>query len=943
MKKLLLLLLCFSVLAVFGKNDPLQNDPRIFKLPKGLSPKDYIPNTLIVKFKKGISASQIRAATSVLKSNSLKLKSASIRDVKQVFKTSLQASSVQPLSSLPPKDTIGLDRIYEFNYSSARSIESVINEVLKNSLIEYAEPSYIYYTTYIPNDPLYTSSQTHLKQVKAEQAWDLIRSLNNGVINTRNIVIAIVDSGSDMDHIDLKSNLILPGIDLVGRSFSTEQIDFDPDVKSDSADHGVKVSGLASAITDNGLGIASLASNARLLIVKAAADDKGSAIYRGYEGIKYAADNGANIINCSWGGTGGGAFGQDIVNYALARGCLIIAAAGNHNQAAQDFPASYNGVMAIASVDKNDLKSSFSNFGDYVDLSAPGEIFSTANGNKYGTVQGTSFSAPLVSSAAALVWSRFPQFDWEQVMEQLRVTADNIDALNQGYSGKLGKGRLNVFRALTEAFPSVRYQQVTVQDNSNDSRSPGDTIRIFLDLKNFLAPASGLIVKLSSVNPNVQIIDQQVNAGNIGMKELRSMVGPFRVYIKPGTPDNQVVSFKLNYSANGTYNDSESFEIATALDYKNIRVNQVSTTMTSNGRIGYRNGEALNGIGFNYKGESLLYEASLLIGSSVSAVSNNTRNDASTYDEHFVKKVKVYKDTDPKAAFVGKSEFDDSGNPDPLKIYIKHKLTAFKDNPDDKYIIAEYEIQNRAESVLNDVYAGLFTDWEIAPGTSNVTKYDAAGKLAYAFGKFGTGPYAGVKLLNHTAGPVYYPLSYMVQGDPTQTGGGVTIAEKYQVLSSGIKAESLGDNVPNGYDIMFVSGYGPFTIPVNGSIKVAFALIAGDNLSDIQASAAAAQNKYDEINRTEANVSADGFVLKQNYPNPSPDRTKIGFSVSRTGYTSLILYNSAGKAVKELFKGSLPQGSYTIDADLSELESGIYLYRMLYDGKEKTLKLILAK
>ena len=89
MKKFLLLLLCFSVLAVFGENDPLQNDPRIFKLPKGVSQKDYIPNTLIVKFKKGISASQIRSATSVLKSNSMKLKSASIRDVKQVFKNSV--------------------------------------------------------------------------------------------------------------------------------------------------------------------------------------------------------------------------------------------------------------------------------------------------------------------------------------------------------------------------------------------------------------------------------------------------------------------------------------------------------------------------------------------------------------------------------------------------------------------------------------------------------------------------------------------------------------------------------------------------------------------------------------------------------------------------------------------------------------------------------------
>src|SRR5690606_30826956 len=137
------------------------------------------------------------------------------------------------------------------------------------------------------------------------------------------LVIAIVDSGTDIQHEDLRSNLILPGKDLVGASFSTMIEDDDPDVTSDSTDHGVRVSGIIAGISDNGIGISSAGFNARLLVVKAGADDNATAIYKGYEGIKYAADHGADIINCSWGGPGGGAYGQDIISYALSRGCMI--------------------------------------------------------------------------------------------------------------------------------------------------------------------------------------------------------------------------------------------------------------------------------------------------------------------------------------------------------------------------------------------------------------------------------------------------------------------------------------------------------------------------------------------------------------------------------------------------------------------------------------------
>lgn len=933
MKKILLLLLFYPVLAGFCQPVP-DHLPRTFKLASGLTEKDYLPNTVIVKFRVGSTAAQIRAATAVTgAAGKLNMKSAGIKQISQVFRNSLQLSA-NPAPAPGGTDTIGLDRIYELKLTGNPPVEDVINELLQNPLVEYAEPSYIYHSSYIPNDTYYASAQDHLRQIGADRAWDIIR-------NSSGIIIAIVDSGSDMDHIDLRANLILPGKDLVGASFSEMKEDDDPDVKSDSTDHGVRVSGIASAVSDNGTGIASAGFNARLMIIKAGADNDATSIYKGYEGIKYAADNGAHIINCSWGGPGGGGYGQDIINYAISKGCMIVAAAGNGNSEEVDYPAAYQGVMSVTSVDYSDRKSSFSNYGSRVDISAPGEVFTTANGNRYTLARGTSFCTPLVSSAAALVKSRFPQFNMSQVQEQLRITSDYIDSRNPGYAGLLGKGRLNLFRAVTETLPSVRQQKIILVDKGRGSIPPGDTLKIFFDIRNFLSEATGLRLALSSDNPGVKIIDQERNIGTLGTLQTLSMVGEFRVYINPDIPDNEQVRFKISYTADQGYADSEQFNIRVALDYLNIEVNKISTTLSSNGRVGFSGPDATDGLGFLYNGRQLLYEASLMIGNSASRVSNNARNDLGSADEHFLKKVRAGKVDGGEAAFRGISEFDDSGSPNPLDLYVKHSQTAFASAPDDKYSIAEYEVKNTGQAVLNGVYVGILSDWDLDV-SGEVTKYDSENRMGYVYGKSPGTVYAGVKLLSQGAGSVYYPMSYNVPGDPLQTGGGFSIAEKYRALSGGIKASSLGEARSNEYDVMFVSGYGPFTIPVNGSVKVAFAFLAGDNLEELQAGAGAAQRKYNEI-RGEDPYEDGGFALGQNFPNPSHEFTSIRFSVPESGQTSLILYDMLGRKVRELVNASLSRGSYNIDVNISDLRAGVYLYKMQFKGHEKTLRLIVAK
>ncbi|MXV51153.1 S8 family serine peptidase [Pedobacter sp. HMF7647] len=947
--KIPLLLLLFSL--CFSSSGQVRKQPRTYSLPKNITRTDYLPGVIIVKLKT-TSASGAPAIMNDARSL-FKLNATNISSADRVFKEQLLQSRDNKVSKRIENDKSGLDRIFELHVADDK-LFATINELLSDENVEYAEPSFIYHSKYVPNDNFYTSgSQSYLDQVKAPQAWNLLR-------NASGVIIAIVDSGTDLTHEDLSANIYLNasdpvngvdddgdgyvdnyyGWDFVGSSGNAPAPDNDPSVKSDSTDHGVHVSGLASAVTDNKKGVSAIAFNAaKLMIVKVAADNNGEAIYKGYEGIKYAADHGAQIINCSWGGTGGSSFGQDVVNYALSKGCLIVAAAGNENHTQPDYPAGYPGVIGVSSVLSNDRKSGSSNYGTYVSISAPGNnILNTLYNNRYGSYSGTSMATPMVSSAAALVKAYNPELTMAQVGERLRVTADNIDAQNPNYAGQLGKGRLNVFRALSESPPSVRNQKTSIVDKSSGIYPPGDTLQLFFDLKNFLSPVQNLVVTLASGN-EVTVLQNKQTVASLATGEVKSGVGPFVVYVKPGIGDNQEVLFKLNYSS-GTYQDFETFTLVVSKDYINYQANQIATTITSNGRIGFSDGDATNGQGFIYKGHSLLYEASLMAATSGSRLSDNARSESGNHDEDFVKISKASPLAGTSAAFAATAEFNDNGSSNPLNVKVRNTHVAYGASPDDKYVIAEYEVFNQGNTDLNGFYLGLFTDWDINTGSDNVTRFDAGNNMAYTLSKVSSEPYAGVKLLSTGfASPVYYPMSYQLSGD-LLADDNFTRQEKFQTLSSGIKSTGIGDNITSGLDVMHVTGYGPVGIPANQSVKFAFALIGGDNLNDLQKSAAAAQNRYNTI-APEIPVSPITSLF-QNFPNPANTSTTIQFSIPQSGNVSLQLFNTSGQLVKNLIKATLDKGLHLYRLDLTGLSSGVYMYRLNFDKFDEARKLIIV-
>jgi subtilisin family serine protease len=958
-KFLIALFSLLNILALQAQTPAVRKDITI-KQSKAVKGKDHIPGVIIFKLKEsGVSAKSLSI------NPKFNLKSASIMSMERKFPEARHTDKVQALGRIKNP---GLERIYQIKISSDAQMDAVIKELLEDPRVEYAEPKYIHHRNFLPstvNDP---EQHPYLSRVRAPQAWALF---NSGP----QVIIGIVDSGSELDHEDLSDNIYhnpgeisnndkdddnngkvddYNGWDFVGFDKDNFVEDKDPNVKDSLNDHGVHVSGLASAVTNNSKGVASIAFNqAKLLIVKTAADNNSEDIYQGYEGVKYAADMGANIINCSWGGTEGGDFGRDIINYAISKNCLIVAAAGNHDPLDSlgdelTYPAAYEGVIAVANTNNADVKHPASNYGRYVSISAPGvAIESTTYNNSYDLNTGTSMSAPVVSSAAALVKSYYGnRFTMQQVGELLRATADNIDAKNPAYAGQLGRGRLNVYRALTEIPPSIRMENITRVDKAASKVVQPDTLYLYFDIKNFLFPVSNLLLTLSSNNPDVTIISPQVTISALGTLQTQTKVGPFKAAIPPQTPSNTLVDFRLNFSS-GTYQDYENFSLIVAKGYIDIVTPSIATTLTSNGWIGYSASDQTGGLGFKYKGEDLLLEASLMIGNAADTVSNNVGAASGTSDEHFVKTVRALELVNNADSTLAEAKFDDSGNPNRLNIAVKQQMIGYKIAPNDRYAISEYEVRNASDTELKNVYVGLFTDWDVGNSMNNATEYDSFNRLAYTYEKNQTSKYAGVKLLSTNASPVYYPLSYELSDNPLSDD--FTIPEKWETLSSGVKSHGLG-TTGQGIDVSSVSGNGPYRIPAYGSIKVAFALIAGDNLADLKASAQAAQQKYNRILEQNRQFTEVQFGV---YPNPlvtSENSTNtIFFDLPEDGFVSLDFYNLLGQRIKSLISNqNYTAGSYSISenfmsGNLVDIYTGAYFYRLVFNGQVKTRKIMVLR
>ncbi len=285
--------------------------------------------------------------------------------------------------------------------------------------------------------------QTYLTQIGAQKAWETVRSQTERII-------AIVDTGIDLDHPDLKGNLV-PGTNLVKKGAP-------PD---DDNGHGTSVAGVIGAAGNNGRGVAGILWNAKLMPIKALDENGDGTEQELGEAILYAVKNGASIVVLSVGLHRYSPYMQDIVQYAESKGVLLVAAAGNDGErfkekAAVKYPAAYPTVLAVGGVRANGTMDPRSNPGSELDVVAPWNVFTTAMGGLYKKEEGTSMAAPQAAAAAALVWAQNPDFKPYQIRELLRQTAKDIGA--PGVDPKSGYGVLQVDKAIAASLKADAFE-----------------------------------------------------------------------------------------------------------------------------------------------------------------------------------------------------------------------------------------------------------------------------------------------------------------------------------------------------------------------------------------------------------------------------------------------------------------------------------------------------
>lgn len=362
----------------------------------------------------------------------------------------------RPFTTL--KSNQGLSRVYRVKIANLQNEKTFFSSLKRNSEVEYIERIPLRKVIFTPNDTAY-SNQWALAKIQANLAWDI--STGSSVIN-----VAVVDNGVQTNHPDLAGNIIA--------GYDVADGDSNPNPNIAGQSHGTHVAGIVGAVTNNNKGVASLGFNKiKIIPVKTAPDGETNYITHGYEGIVWAINNGAKVINTSWGGGAYSSTEQDIFNTAFIMGIVCVASAGNETSSAFSYPAAYDHVISVASTTTTDALSYFSNYGAWVDIAAPGSgILSTIPFNSYASFSGTSMASPLVASFCGYILSINPTWTPTQVETYIKTYSDDIDAQNSTKLPNEVPPRINAYKAvscasssLTAAISPTTSQQLCLTDS----------------------------------------------------------------------------------------------------------------------------------------------------------------------------------------------------------------------------------------------------------------------------------------------------------------------------------------------------------------------------------------------------------------------------------------------------------------------------------------------
>ncbi len=843
-----------------------------------------------------------------------------------------------------------LSRIYALSIDPHHDLNKVMEAIAATGQVEYVQPRYLPSTTMLggdhsvedvfPNDSL-LHKQYYLKNIGAFKAWGVSR----GDTCT---VIGIVDTGIDLRHPDLVHAIHynyddpVNGEDSDGDGYVDNFYGWDLGENNNDpgyrhSAHGLHVAGIAGATANNHIGIAGVGYYSRILPVKV--DDEYGRLTMAYEGIVYAADQGAAVINCSWGSHfHPGPFGQDIIDYAVFnRDALVVAAAGNARDDRPFYPASLAHTLSVAATDSLDRKAGFSSYGPFVDVVAPGAgIWSTWVNDGYMASGGTSMAAPVVAGAAAIIRSHFPHLDPLQVAALLKTSADPVCDLpgNENYAGMLGWGRVNLYAALTD--PPHPYFMVTALLTPDDSLAfvrPSDPFRLDFDYHHIMGDADGMMAVLSSDSGHMlfpvdtlYLAAEYWDAGGI------ARVG-FLVQAGEELPGNYGATFTLSfYDATGRLAGRKSFFRWLNRDYLNIETERLATTINARGGVGYNYPDYRQGMGFSWKRSyTLLQAAGLILADGGGQVADNVYGSGEGgFSEMMMADAPPMRWAEvPGASLMvsGRVRTDSvavHGNALPVTVCYQAYFWDEPGDPEDFFVI-RYQVTNPSNRTYKDLYAGFFADWVLRDKKQHRAAFYAPSRMGYAYSADG-GRYAGIQLLSD-GGMRHYAFDKHGLGGSIAIGDGFSDHQKYLALRS-VRMEAGRHHEDN--DIATLLSSGPFSLAPGDTIEIAFALHAADSMDDLIAQASLARIRYlglsDVVTDVDQHPSWDvGSQMFAAYPVPLEQLLHLRLANHLQGEHRVLLIDMQGVVLLEkLVQANVGAGD-VISLSVDTIPRGVYL------------------
>jgi len=791
-----------------------------------------------------------------------------------------------------------LSRWYEIYFPEELSVEQVVSAFKYKPYIEIVDVHPVVHMDFVPNDPM-VASQYHVALTQLYEAWNITRG--NYLVE-----VGITDSGYDTTHNDLRENLYINyGEDANGDSiidlWDWNGIDDDNNGYTDDfhgwdfadydniphdADpaepgHGTHTAGLASADTDNELGVAGAGFNVRIMHIRIGTS---AGFAFGHLGINYAANMGAEVISCSWGSTSPSPIIQSAINNAHNLGSVVCASAGNeaYPNAYNHYPSKFNHVIAVGATDGNDVKVSWSNFcitpfDGNCDVMAPGwQVLSTYMNNGYANLSGTSMSTPITAGICALIRSISPELTPAEVETVLVHGCDDIYPMNPGYQyGLLGYGRVNALNSLLLVAPYLSVENFTLTDIGNgDGRAdPGESCELEFDLSNDAEAqtANNIVGTLTCDDEAVTITTGEISFGTIFPGWSVSNSGnPF--VFEVGATDPHFAEFILTLSGDAYTGE---FPIEIELGRPGILV--------------------VDDDGGDFFQE--YYETSFeLLDLFVDVWDQNTQDinadELNRYDVVVWETGNTVETLSQNEQTALQNFLDNGGN----------LLLSSKNAGADIGGTAFYSDYLHASFVQDTVITPTFK----LNGESGHPYAD--GTSLFLIGGSGAGNTQSMDAIEPIGGAV----TAYVYDSANDLIGGISYDGSYKLAYFSFPIESvtglaqttprdvLIQNVLDWYGFVNTQGRVVKTIPVD-------------------------------------------FILKQNYPNPFNPRTLIEFALPQDGYATLQVFNSAGQSVAVLADGMMNAGYHSAVFDGENLSSGLYFARLKSRGIVLTAKMLLVK